>query len=227
MNSKVIKIETAVLAILLTGMTGCTQNDTSASESENASANDLHIFQMEPLENGQDMPEALTYINSGYEDDILYEITSPELEENTDYRIFKYSQSCASYLYYEDSIYQLGEFFGGLGLTSFASADINSDGKDELYFTFSWGSGMHRAKAGYFDPIKKEPVIFSDSYFDRDWIIVKTDYETLSLYTAEMVSSHQEKTAFAKMAMRSDVYSKAATIMFQNDEIILKLNDNL
>lgn len=227
MNSKVIKIEAAILALIFTYVTGCTQNDIPSSESKSNFESVIYAFQMEPLESEQDMPEKLPYIDSGYEDDIIYEITSSTLEGNTNYRIFKYSNSCASYLYYDDSIYQLGEYFGGYGLTSFVPFDGNDDGKDELYFTFSWGSGMHRAQAGYFDPIKKDTIIFSYSYFDKDWIIVKTDDKTLSLYTAEKVNTYKEKTGFAEIMMSSDRYSKAGAIIFQNDEVILKLNDDL
>ena len=106
--------------------------------------------------------------SSGYENDLCYNITPDYIKDNTDYEIFKYSQSSASLLLYENHVYQLGGYFGGTGITNTALADINRDGQYELYFTFSWGSGLHRSQVGYFDPALEEVVIFDYVKFDID-----------------------------------------------------------
>lgn len=98
--------------------------------------------------------------------DLCHQITPAVIKEKSDYRIFKYDESCASLLLYKQKVYQLGEYFGGRGVVDAKLADLNQDGKDELYFTFSWGSGLHRAQAGYFDPVHEKIVIFPYAFRD-------------------------------------------------------------
>lgn len=42
----------------------------------------------------------------------------------------------------------LGTSFGGSGVYSVIAADVNHDGKQELVYACSWGSGMHRTNIG-------------------------------------------------------------------------------
>ncbi len=79
---------------------------------------------------------------SGYDTDKCYNITPDYIQESSDYLVFKYDTSCASFLLYEGKVYPLGIWFGGYGLTSMALADLNGDQKPELYFTYSFGSGF-------------------------------------------------------------------------------------
>lgn len=104
--------------------------------------------------------------DTGYESDVCYNVTPAHVvSAENEFQIFKFDKSCASYLLYAGEIYPLGAWFGGYGFTDAMAADLNRDGKNELYFTCSWGSGIHRAQVGYFDPVKKETVLFDYSYF--------------------------------------------------------------
>lgn len=100
--------------------------------------------------------------------DECFQITPAFIKQQSDYRIFKFQQTKASYLLYKDKTYKLGECFGGSGLDDVMLADLNKDGKDELYFTYSWGSGIHRSQVGYFDPVKEELVFFDFSHKNSD-----------------------------------------------------------
>lgn len=60
---------------------------------------------------------------------------------------------------YDGGVYSIGCCFGGYGITSMALADLNGDNQYELYYTFSWGSGIIRSQIGYFDPVSKEVTI--------------------------------------------------------------------
>ena len=113
-----------------------------------------------------------------------YNITPDYIQENSDYLIFKYDTSCASFLLYKGKVYPLGEWFGGLGVTSMALADLDGDQKPELYFTYSWGSGLHRSHAAYFDPYTKKVVIFDYTHWNKDMIITENNDGGLSLYNA-------------------------------------------
>ncbi len=119
-----------------------------------------------------------------YESDTCYNITPDEIAKATGYRVFKFDKSCASYLLFENEIYPLGEWLGGLGVVSMAAADLDADGLQELYFTYSFGSGLHRAHADYFDPVRKQAVALSSAMLDIDMIVLKNKTGGLSLYEA-------------------------------------------
>ncbi|QHQ60402.1 hypothetical protein Ana3638_06125 [Anaerocolumna sedimenticola] len=123
---------------------------------------------------------------SGYEADKCYNITTEYVKENSGYQVFKYNTSCASFLLYEDKIYPLGEWFGGFGVTSMALGDLNGDRKPELYFTYSYGSGLHRSHVGYFDPVEKQVVTVDYTRLDGDMLVTCTAGSGLSLYAADL-----------------------------------------
>ncbi|WMJ89195.1 M56 family metallopeptidase [Anaerocolumna sp. MB42-C2] len=123
---------------------------------------------------------------SGYNNDTCYNITPNYIRQNSDYLIFKYDTSCASLLLYEDKIYPLGEWFGGYGLTSMSLFDLDGDQKPELYFTYSFGSGLHRSNAAYFDPIANKVIVFNYTHPNSDMLITPNYDGGLSLYDADI-----------------------------------------
>ncbi|MFF2093016.1 M56 family metallopeptidase [Paenibacillus sp. NPDC058174] len=123
---------------------------------------------------------------TGYDNDTCYNITPDFIGENSDYMIFKYDKSAASFLLYEGVVYPLGEWFGGFGVTSMSLADLNGDGMSELYFTYSWGSGLHRSHAAYFDPAAKEVVNFNYVHPNEDLLFANNADGSLSLFAATL-----------------------------------------
>jgi hypothetical protein len=119
-----------------------------------------------------------------YEADTCYNITPEFIANNSDFTIFKYASSTASFLLFDDEIYELGVFFGGYGLTSMALGDLDKDNQYELYFTFSWGSGLHRSQIGYFNPSTKKVTVFDFSYLDHDMILTTNEEGTLCVNEA-------------------------------------------
>lgn len=152
---------------------------------------------------------------SGYDMDTCYNITPDYMKESSDYLIFKYDTSSASFLLYEGKVYPLGEWFGGSGVTSIALADLNGDQKSELYFTYSWGSGLHRSHAAYFDPASKQVVVFDYTHLNEDMIVTDNDDGGLSLYAAAV----SKFDSFVNFDMeRSDFISD---IVYENGQILL------
>lgn len=78
-----------------------------------------------------------TGFTSGYEADECYNVTPAFIADNSDYAVFKYSNSTESFILYDDEVYSIGTCVGGFGITSMALADLNKDGMYELYYTFS------------------------------------------------------------------------------------------
>lgn len=112
-----------------------------------------------------------TGFTSGYEADECYNVTPAFIADNSDYAVFKYSNSTESFILYDDEVYSIGTCVGGFGITSMALADLNKDGMYELYYTFSWGSGWHRSQIGYFEPLNRKVNIFDYSLVDSDMIL--------------------------------------------------------
>ena len=65
-------------------------------------------------------------------------------------------------------------------------ADLDGDGKQALFFTFSWGSGIHRSQIGYFDPSTKQVQILNFSNTNGDMILVDNHSGGLSVYQATL-----------------------------------------
>lgn len=101
-----------------------------------------------------------------YEGDTCYNITPGFVADNSDFAIFKYDISAEAFLLYDGEVYHIGTGWGGSGVESMALADLNQDGQYELYYTFSFGSGIGRTKIAYFDPsTKKEESFDYASYY--------------------------------------------------------------
>ena len=155
---------------------------------------------------------------SSYGDDTCRNITPEFIRNQSEYQIFKYDKSCASFLLYKGSIHQLGEGFGGFGVVSMAMADLNGDGLQELYYTFSWGSGLHRSHAAYFDPATEEMIPFSHTHLNKDMMFTYNPEGGLSLHEAE-VTDFTDFTHFSmeKKAFLGDVVVRDGKMDIQLD----------
>lgn len=174
-KSKLLK---TVLVLAVFMLTGCGQNEQQAEQqntsdivtqqSEPQYATDIVTFQMVPSSNGVE-----DYIEQVFGDDYdggYYNVVPEDISNDYGFSIFKSDLIGYSALLYDNEIYQLGEWFGSSGVTSFAIADLNEDGEFELYFTYSYGSGEPRSEVGYFDTASKEIITFdySSTYLDDD-----------------------------------------------------------
>lgn len=92
-----------------------------------------------------------SFDNSLYSIENCFRIYSKDLMYYDVYQVFKFADNCASFLMYNDVVYEIGPWFGGLGVVDVKIDDINDDGFDEIYFTYSWGTGTHFNGLSYFD----------------------------------------------------------------------------
>ncbi len=144
----------------------------------------IDTFGLIPTESGVDEFIAQYDVpQNEYENDELYNITPQEITDKYGFRIFKYSQNCETFLEYNGNVYILGKGFGGNGTTSFAVTDLNNDGNIEIYFTYSWGSGMHHSQVGYFDTATLKEIDFDYSGWDD--MILTVNNGNLEAYTAD------------------------------------------
>lgn len=166
---------TLLTAVLI--LNGC-------SKSEPADPVPIETFQVVP--SSDDVEDYLELLEEYEEEtDQWFQVTSKEIRDKYDIRIFKSDTTCSSLLLYEGELYPLGPCLGGYGVTSFAVADLNEDGAFELYFTCSWGSGIPRSEIGYFDSAEKETVMFDASYWMQELLLEADDSDLLCVYDAK------------------------------------------
>ena len=219
---KIKKSKWFVAALVIVGLmlTGCGQD---GQQDEQKSVLSIVTFQMEPSSDGvEDFVERFGDFIERIDDysvengEHYYNIVPGDISNDYGFSIFKSDLSCCGLLVYDDKIYPLGEFFGGYGVNSFALADLNEDGKFELYFTFSWGSGIPRSQVGYFDTASKETVIFDyEDFFAISFLEVDSN-SVLCVYNANC-----EVKSFVDIEMSAGDKIKIATIVADNGMISL------
>lgn len=195
-----------ILAVCL--LTGCRQDRQPQDE--------IVTFQMSPSPKGvADFLRFLDEYDSGYESDRCFNVTPEEISERYHFSVFKFDQPCGCYLLYEDEIYPLGRGFGGYGVTSFAIADLNGDGAFEIYFTYSWGSGIPRSEVGYFDTASKETVLFDFSCWFAEAVLEAEEGQALCVYNADC-----HVKSFVDIEMTAE--DKIASIRFESGKISIR-----
>lgn len=185
----------------------CGQNGQESSVS-------VVTFQMVPSSDG--VEDFLRILGRHGEEDSgqCYNVTPEGIAEQYGLAVFKFDKFCDSFLLYDGEVYPLGEWFGGFGVTSFAVADLNEDGKTELYFTYSWGSGIPRSQVGYFDTANQETVLFDFSNMFGEAVLAADDDGTLCVYRADF-----QVHSFVDIALTAE--DKIATLLFDSEKISL------
>lgn len=125
----------------------------------------------------------------------LVEVNAPDVRRLMAGQLFRmtgnwpgYSAAPESLLIINRKLYPLCIGLGGYGLTSYCVADLNHDGVPELIYTYSWGSGIHRARlAAVSKSWKYTPVEFDTSFANRDWVVRKTDAGAVELHVGRIV----------------------------------------
>ncbi|MDE6111262.1 MAG: hypothetical protein K2F65_05030 [Eubacterium sp.] len=92
-----------------------------------------------------------------------YNVTPDRILEETSAQIFKFSDSCATYIYLDNQVYPLGVWFGGYGFVNAVPCDFDHDGNTDILYTYSWGSGLHRSLVAVFNTQTMEDMVIYDS----------------------------------------------------------------
>jgi|GEM_PF-981595 len=83
----------------------------------------------------------------------LVEITPDEAWERLGAQVFKVKggvKMYESFVIYAGQVYPIGIAFGGMGVSDMAVIDLDANGQPELFYTYSFGSGVHQSSAGIF-----------------------------------------------------------------------------
>lgn len=114
--------------------------------------------------------QALSGLLSGYmiDEAHCFNVTPPAVASETDMQIFKFSDSCLSFVLLDNQIYQLCGSFGGYGFVDAIPWNFDDDGQLDLLVCSSWGSGMHRSEISVFNPVTKESTLILDGLTTAD-----------------------------------------------------------
>lgn len=105
--------------------------------------------------------------------DNVYNVTPLGVAGKTDYKIFKASDSCASFIVIDGEIYSICDYFGGYGFVNAIPCDYNEDGIVDLLVASSFGSGLHRSVISMFNGATKESsVIYTANDHQTDLIVM-------------------------------------------------------
>ncbi|MGM9634674.1 MAG: hypothetical protein ACI3YE_00825 [Candidatus Avispirillum sp.] len=101
----------------------------------------------------------------------FYNVTPEEVKNQTEIRIFKCADCCASYAMLGDKVGNLCDSFGGFGFINAIPCDIDGDGSSDLLVASSFGSGIHRAVISVFNTESfKSTVLYSYSGNDENGV---------------------------------------------------------
>ena len=131
---------------------------------------------------------------SGYvfDEEHCYNVTPSAVSLSTDIKIFKFSDSCASFALIDGEVYEICTSFGGYGFFNAVPWDYDEDGTTDLLIASSWGSGMHRSEISVFNVKTKESILICTSVesgsgnTDHDWFVAT---QSPSSYTGDLEES--------------------------------------
>lgn len=124
----------------------------------------------------------------------LKEVTTRDVWERLHAQVFKqsdYTQSISeveAYLIKDGNAYPMSVGFGGWGLTEMCVSDIDNDSNDELVYTYSWGSGMHRShiEAYHFGGQSPIRIIANFTVAEADIGLKKQGEHNVDLYITDV-----------------------------------------
>ena len=158
---------------------------------------------------------------SGYEirEENCYDVTPAEVAAETDMKIFKFSDSCASFVMVDGEIYFLCESFGGYGFVNALPCDFDKDGNKDLLVASSWGSGMHRSIISVFNSVTKESsVLYDTSTTDTPGVNLIVTQSNASLFTGN--PEIDEKLYYSVLSVKINVENNNfATLSYVIDGI--------
>ena len=127
-----------------------------------------------------------------------YNVTPQAVALLTDIKIFKFSDSCASFALIDGKVYSICESFGGYGFVNAVPWDYDKDGNLDLLVSSSWGSGLHRSIISIFNTQTKESIVVYDTS--------TTDNPSVDLFVASVSPSFSSKDP-AALPIYYEVYS--------------------
>ena len=144
-----------LIALMMIGLCSCNSESNKTYTTTPCSKEDVDAF-CDILGEG---------LLSGYvlDREKCFNVTPQQVELETNYKVFKFSDSCASFVMIDNEVYTLCEWFGGYGFVNAVPCDFDNDGNKDLLVASSWGSGLHRSVISVFNSTTKESTVIYDT----------------------------------------------------------------
>ena len=97
-----------------------------------------------------------------------FNVTPENVAQETDIRIFKFSNSCRSFVLVEGEAYDLGVSIGGPGFLNAVPWDYDGDGQMDILAASSWGSGLGRSDITVFNRASKTAKVIYTTLHEQD-----------------------------------------------------------
>jgi len=102
-------------------------------------------------------------------------------------------------------MYELGIGFGGYGVVDMLLYDYTGDGVADLLYSYSWGSGIHRSCAAYFDFTVAASVPLDYTAGKEEMMFVENENGGVSLYEAAF-SSESDTNYFTDYSLHAGAF---------------------
>jgi hypothetical protein len=113
------------------------------------------------------------------------DITPPSVREETGCAVFK-NRNFEAFFACNGRIRPAGISFGGFGAVDMAACDFDGDGRKEILFAYSWGSGLHRSHLAVFNPATMEETQLDYVNLNRDMALQKVSDTEFLVYDASL-----------------------------------------
>lgn len=163
----------------------------------------------------------------------LTDITPESIWNQTGCQLFKVygGSSSETYIVTNQKAVHIGNGFGGFGVTSAVPYDVNNDGKQDIVYAYSFGSGIHRSVISWMDltsftehHVEDLP---AESGFRMEDVILKIENKDVAVYRiASMDASKVDIYSFWTYPSDKDiehmVLEKDGVLYWENNKLINK-----
>ena len=153
------------ILIILVCLSACSDNNDNNNSSERPydllpSSKDYVSEFMSTIKKAQSTGDFSGY---KFEEKFCYNVTTENVRTQTNAKIFKFSDSCASFVLIDDKVYELCQSLGGYGFINAVPCDFDNDGNKDLLISSSFGSGTHRSEISVFNTKTKQSTVVYDT----------------------------------------------------------------
>ncbi len=138
----------------------------------------------------------------------LAEITTPDVLSDLDAQAFRVKGNTGNiwepgaYLIKDRAAYPMGTAVGGAGLTQLTTYDADRDGRKELFYVYSWGSGSHYSVIGCYSFDGPTPVIATGAEIEgADMQLVLDKDGALSARVARVLYAPARRGSSSKLSL--------------------------
>lgn len=115
-----------------------------------------------------------------------FDITPDSIFRETGVRVYKCKENFETVIKYNDTIIPIGIGFGGSGVTDIETCDFDGDGRKELIYSYSWGSGLHRSNIAIFNFVTLYETRLEYLNLNSDTMLEKQSDTQFVVYDAEL-----------------------------------------